>query len=130
MPPEARAELGSAKFIELAIQQLVQLFGEQATNPESVYYQDWSQEDFTACQTDRVPQTRHPQYGLTLNAGPQWQDKLHFVSSEMSYDNGGLIEGALETAHALTLRLAPQAKPSDGNGKGMPHTASMGWDWL
>ena len=130
LPPEARAELGSAKFIELAKQQLVQLFGEQATNPESVYYQDWSQEDFTACQTDRVPQTRHPQYGLTLNAGPQWQDKLHFVSSEMSYDNGGLIEGALETAHALTLRLAPQAKPSDGDGKGTPHTASMGWDWL
>ena len=130
LAPEAREKLGSGKFIELAKRQLVHLFGDQATNPESVYYQDWSQEDFTASQADRVPQTRHPQYGLTLKAGPQWQDKLHFISSEMSYDNGGLIEGALEAAHTLALRLAPQARQSDDNGKGTPHIASMGWDWL
>ena len=130
LTPEARAKLGSEQFIELAKQQLVQLFGGQAENPESVYYQDWSQEDFTASQTDRVPQTRHPQYGLTLGVGAQWQDKLHFISSEMSYKNGGLIEGALEVAQALTQRLAPLAKPSDGESAGAPHVASMGWDWL
>lgn len=130
LAPEARAKLGSEKFIELAKRQLVQLFGNQAGTPESVYYQDWSQEDFTASETDRVPQTRHPQFGLTLKPGDQWQDKLHFISSEMSYVNGGLIEGALEAARALALQLAPQAKTPDDNGEGTPHTASMGWDWL
>ena len=130
LAPEVRAKLGSQKFIELAKRQLVQLFGNQAGDPESVYYQDWSQEDFTASQNDRVRQTRHPQFGLTLKPGDRWQDKLHFVSAEMSYSNGGLIEGALETAHALAQRLAPHAKTSDGKGQGTPHIASMGWDWL
>ena len=127
---EDRAKLGSEKFIELAKQQLVQLFGDQAANPISVYYQDWSQEDFTASQADRTPQTRHPQYGLTLKVGSPWQDKLHFISSEMSYVNGGLIEGALEMAHALASKLVPQSQSSDTNDKGTPHKASMGWDWL
>ena len=130
LAPEARAKLGSEKFIELAKRQLVQLFGDQARDPESVYYQDWSQEDFTASQNDRVRQTRHPKYGLTLITGDQWHAKLHFISAEMSYHNGGLIEGALEVAHTLAQRLAPQAKTSDDHGQATPHTASMGWDWL
>ena len=130
LAPEVRAKLGSQKFIELAKRQLVQLFGNQAGDPESVYYQDWSQEDFTASQIDRVRQTRHPQFGLTLKPGDRWQNKLHFISAEMSYSNGGLIEGALETALTLAQRLAPHAKTSDGKGQGTPHIASMGWDWL
>jgi len=130
LAPEARAKLGSEKFIELAKRQLVRLFGDQARDPESVYYQDWSQEDFTASQNDRVRQTRHPQYGLTLLPGDQWQAKLHFISAEMSYHNGGLIEGALEVAHTLAQRLAPQAKTSNDHEQATPHTASMGWDWL
>ena len=130
LAPEARAKLGSEKVIGLAQQQLVQLFGSQAADPENVYYQDWSQEDFTASQDDRVRQTRHPQYGLTLKSGDQWHDKLHFISAEMSYHNGGLIEGALESAHALAQRLAPQTQTSDGHDPGTAHIASMGWDWL
>ena len=130
LAPESRAKLGSEKVIGLAQQQLVQLFGSQAADPENVYYQDWSQEDFTASQDDRVRQTRHPQYGLTLKSGDQWHDKLHFISAEMSYHNGGLIEGALESAHALAQRLAPQTQTSDGHDPGTAHIASMGWDWL
>ena len=130
LPPEAREKLGPEKFIELATRQLVELFGDQAGNPESVCYQDWSQEDFTASQSDRVPQTRHPQYGLTLKMGVQWQDRLNLISSETSYNNGGLIEGALEAAQTLVMRMAPETKPSDSNGEGTPHVASMGWDWL
>ncbi len=130
LTPDARAKLGSEKFIELAKQQLAELFGDQAGNPETVYYQDWSQEDFTASATDRVPQTHHPQYGLTLEVGANWQDRLHFISSEMSHVNGGLIEGALEMAQAIALRLAPHGTLSAGNAESTPHTASMGWDWL
>jgi len=130
LAPAARAKLGPEKFIELAKRQLVQLFGSQAGAPESVYYQDWSQEDFTASQNDRVQQTRHPQFGLTLKPGEQWQGKLHFISAETSYTNGGLVEGALEAAHTLARRLAPQANTSDNDPQGTPHTASMGWDWL
>jgi monoamine oxidase len=130
LAPEARARLGAENFIELAKQQLVDLFGDRAGTPESVYYQDWSQEEFTASEADRTPQTRHPQYGLTLSMGDQWQDKLYFISSEMSYQNGGLIEGALEAAQNLTRRLTSQVKPADQSAQGTPHTASMGWDWL
>ncbi len=128
--PAERAKLGPDKMIALAKQQLIQLFGAAASDPVGVHYQDWSQEPFTANPSDRVPQTRHPQYGLTLDFGPQWQDKLYFISSETSYVNGGLIEGALEAARGLVSRLAPQSGVSERVGETKPHAASMGWDWL
>jgi len=121
VPPRLAAQIDFAPKLPLETQQQL---------PESIYYQDWSQEDFTASQSDRVRQTRHPQYGLTLKSGDQWQDRLHFISAETSYANGGLIEGALESALALTQQLAPQTKMSVGDGEGTAHIASMGWDWL
>lgn len=94
---EARAKLGRAEFVKQATAQLVALYGDMAGNPTLVYFQDWSSERFTAHAADHRPQAGHPQYGMNLRLGSQWEGKLAFISTETSFSNGGLIEGALES---------------------------------
>lgn len=121
--------MGQTEFIQQAMAQLVALFGEQAGRPIAVHLQDWSAEAFTAGAADRRPQTRHPQYGLDLKLGTAWAGKLDFISTETSFSNGGLIEGALESG----LRYARRVSGSDtplGDGPALPHNASMDWDWI
>ena len=124
----SRASLGEASLKELAIAQLTAIFGEEAASPVETHYQDWSQEPFTAAETDRVPQTRHPQYGMDLDVGAEWRDRLFFIGSETAHKNGGLIEGALEAAR-LFVGLVSNSSTNQ-NSTSSPHSASMGWDWI
>ena len=93
---ESRAGMGRSEFTRQAIIQLTELFGDAASRPKTVHYQDWSTEKFTANAADRKSQTGHPQYGLNLQLGSAWDGKLDFIATETSFSNGGLIEGALE----------------------------------
>ncbi len=125
---QARASIGHVQLEGLAIAQLATIFGKEAASPVATQYQDWSQEEFTAAESDRVPQTRHPQYGLELDVGPEWRDRLFFTGSEASHVNGGLIEGALESAYSFVTRFGSRVKERGTTSE--PHAASMGWDWI
>lgn len=124
-----RAHMGQAEFIRRATLQLVTLFGDAASQPTAVYFQDWSTEAFTASAADRKPQTQHPQYGLNLQLGSVWNNKLEFISTETSFGNGGLIEGALESGLRFSKRMTGLDMQLD-NGTITQHNASMSWDWL
>lgn len=126
---ESRTRIGRSQFIKQALEQLAQLFGEQAKTPESFYFHDWSQEKFTASPADQAPQTSHPRYGLRLRAGSVWQGKLDFISSETAVTNGGLIEGALEAGLGFSRRITGKKMPVLDDALN-PHTANMSWDWL
>jgi monoamine oxidase len=102
---QSRTRLGRAEFIKQASAQLVELFGNQANSPTAVYFQDWSNERFTASAADHRLQTHHPQYGLSLQLGNDWDGKLEFISSEASFSNGGLVEGALESGLSFARRI-------------------------
>jgi monoamine oxidase len=111
LDPESRARLGRAEFIRKATAQLVTLFGDQASIPRAVYFQDWSKERFTATIADHRPQIGHPRYGFNLQMGSDWDGKLEFISTETSFSNGGLIEGALESGLGFSRRMRGQAIP-------------------
>ncbi|MFT5506053.1 MAG: monoamine oxidase [Gammaproteobacteria bacterium] len=91
-----RKKIGREEFTSQAIKQLVALFGEQAKHPETIYFQDWFLEPFTAAGLDIIPPHRHPDYGLKIHLGDSWNNRLHFISTETAFINGGLVEGALE----------------------------------
>jgi monoamine oxidase len=103
---KSRTSLGRSEFIRRATAQLAMLFGEEANRFKAVHFQDWSAERFTAKDTDHAPQTHHPQYGLNLQLGKAWEEKLDFISTETSFRNGGLIEGALEAGLRFSKRIA------------------------
>ncbi len=124
-----RAAAGKEALIEAALDQIAQIYGEEARHPTQTYLQDWTQEPFTAGAADQAPQTHHPNYGLNLDLGEAWENKLAFISSETSFTNGGLIEGALESGIRFAqcvaeLSLKLQDEPT------VEHKASMDWDWF
>lgn len=125
---EARAKLGRAEFVKQAIAQLVTLYGDPASSPTTVYFQDWSSERFTAHVADQRTQSGHPQYGLNLRLGSQWEGKLAFISTETSFGYGGLIEGALESGLRFARGITGMDIPRS-DGSEIPRSASMEPDW-
>jgi monoamine oxidase len=121
--------MGRSEFIRQATAQLAALFGEKAKQPHAVHFQDWSTEKFTASAADCNPQPHHPQYGLTLQLGDVWEEKLEFISTETSFRNGGLIEGALEAGLRFAKRITGRSIPLVDESS-TPHSASMSWEWL
>jgi monoamine oxidase len=112
LDPQSRASLGRAEFIKQATAQLATLFGDQANIPQAVHFQDWSSEGFTASVADHRPLIHHPQYGLNLKMGSGWDGKLEFISTETSFSNGGLIEGALESGLGFSRRITGLDTPA------------------
>ena len=102
---KTRVSMGRSEFMRQATAQLAMLFGNEANQPRAVYFQDWSTEIFTASDADRNPQTHHPEYGLQLRLGNAWEGKLEFISTETSFSNGGLMEGALDAGLRFSKRI-------------------------
>lgn len=124
-----RAELGREQLSQRALQQLVTLFGKEAGRPVQTYLHDWSQEVLTASAVDRQPQTRHPNYGLSPEWGDTWSNRIRLISSETSFANGGLVEGAIEAGVRFAQRfIPPPVTLADDTANA--HSASMDWDWL
>jgi len=126
---KTRAQLGEAELIRMATEQLLQIYGEKARAYRKVFIKDWSTESFTAGPRDQEPQRHHPRYGLNPALGEAWAGRLKFISSESSFTNGGLIEGALEAGKGYAQEMIG-AEVFSGKGERVPHTASMDWDWL
>jgi len=126
---ERRVRIGQAEFVRQTTAQLAALFGDKANSPKAVHFQDWSTERFTAGAADQEPQTRHPRYGLSLRVGSAWDGRLAFISTETSFGNGGLIEGALEAGLEFSKRATGMHLPLTADAN-TPHTPSMDWDWL
>lgn len=94
LPADVRAQAGPA-LEAAAIQQLVNLFGPEAGSPLATQLEDWSQDAFTAAPADATPPPGHPPYAMPPTLEQVWDDKLIFAVTELTPDNGGLIEGAL-----------------------------------
>lgn len=123
-----RAAYTEAELKELAMAQLASIYGKEAAHPHSVYLQDWSQEPFTASKLDWQAIPMHPQYGFAPQLGDAWHDKLDFISTESSFGNGGLLEGALEAGVRLATRITGKS-PTLVDEAPLQHHASMDWDF-
>ena len=102
----ASARRGREKEIKAAaVAQLVRLFGPEAATPAEVLYKDWSVDPSTAGPGDDVPPQGHPAYGRPAALHDLWAGRLMFGSTEMAARNGGLMEGALESARTLAQEI-------------------------
>jgi monoamine oxidase len=104
VPAAARAEAGDA-LTQAALAQLVTLFGPQAATPTALQIEDWSRAPFTATPADATPPPGHPPYAMPAALRDIWDGKLIFAVTEMTSDNGGLIEGALAAADTAARRI-------------------------
>ena len=125
---QARAALDTSSLTQLAIRQLVTLFGPEAAEPLDVLYYDWSTDHHTATPEDLQPLDHPPVYGLNVPLHAPWQQYLHFIGTETSFTNGGLVEGAISQATAFATMYLN--KGSDVTDPSVPRAASMSWSWL
>ncbi|MGM0845062.1 MAG: flavin monoamine oxidase family protein [Bacillota bacterium] len=99
-----RGQLGKEKVLEMAVDQLIRLFGPQAEKPISVLYKDWSADPETAVEDDHQPLSSFPAYGLPVNSGT-WEKKILFTGTETSPESGGHLEGALRSAERAVIEV-------------------------
>ena len=83
--------------------QIGRLFGlefvEQIINIHTV---DWRKESYSSTVLDHKPLSTHPEYGHTCS---HFKNKLYFIGTESSFDNGGYLEGAVVSAKSVIEKL-------------------------
>ena len=109
LPAGVRAQSGEA-LVPAAIAQLTNLFGPEARDPVATQLEDWSTATFTATSADATPPPGHPPYAKPRALKQVWGDKLIFAVTELTPDNGGLIEGALAAAETTAKDIIRQAQ--------------------
>jgi monoamine oxidase len=91
---------------QLAVEQLVAMYGSHAAQPVDVLVQDWAREEFTATAADEGEQLlQHPTYGTPPLLAHLWDGKLRLASTEMAPGFGGYLEGALEAAEMVAAKI-------------------------
>ena len=101
----ARKAAGSKALTQVILNQLSDLFGEQAAKPVNTFLTDWSEEAFTSTEQDQATSNSHPTYGLPASADDLWNGHLLFAGTESARIAGGYLEGALEAAELATKKL-------------------------
>lgn len=84
-------------------EQIERLFPAKSELITNIYFIDWREEKFSSSRHDRQGMSHHPEYGLSLS---HFDDRLFFIGTETAYDNGGYLEGAINSAIDIAKRLA------------------------
>lgn len=82
--------------------QMKRLFAEMSEKITNIYFTDWREEQFSSTKDDHKGLSQHPSYGLELS---HFNDKLFFIGTETAFDNGGYLEGAVNSATNITEKL-------------------------
>lgn len=104
IPADVRAQVGD-QLATAALAQLGNLFGPAAQTPIASKLEDWSTAPFTSTAADATPPPGHPSYPMPHGLDRVWDDKIIFCTTEMTTDNGGLIEGALAAAERAAKKI-------------------------
>lgn len=99
-----RDQLGEKNLIQLSMEQLQRLFGDRSMNVKDVYIQDWAKERSTTSESDLISASSHPHYPSSL-ARSIFNNKVHFTGTETAIENGGYLEGAIESADYVIAQL-------------------------
>ena len=79
------ASAKNAQYVtkEAVIEQLVDIFSEEARNYLKIYIQNWNDEKYSATPQDIAPLSAHPNYGYALSS---FDGKLLFCSTESAFE--------------------------------------------
>lgn len=123
VPAEQRTAVGRAAIVAASVEQLRQLFGEEAANPHATLFKDWAADPLTATPNDQVA-GGHPNPVRWPWVGGEWQKHISLAGSETSSSEPGYLAGAIEAAERtvaeLTSRLS-EAKARTGDAPSFEH---------
>lgn len=92
-----RKSITSEDLIQQSMQQLQRLFGDESQNVIDIKIKDWSEDSNTCVDIDLHGTPQHPQYPKDM---PRFinNKKIILAGTELARENGGYLEGALESA--------------------------------
>ena len=100
VPATARKSVADEELKAHCLNQLIRLFGDQASTPKLTLLKDWAQEPFTATSLDFDEVSHHGSAPEMMATDNSWEGKLIGIGSEWSTQFPGYIAGAIEAATA------------------------------
>ena len=108
IPAAQRKSIGRNILIRGAVQQLIRMFGPEATLPRATLLKDWADDRLTATSAD-IATNGHPSASGAEWITGAWAGRLLLAGSETSETDPGYLNGAVEAStqvvHALCHRL-------------------------
>lgn len=104
LPAKVRLSMGKEQLIELVMKQLIHLFGPSAKHVKGILYKDWSSDEHTAVEKDSEPLLNFPNYG-PIREKTDSLNNIFYVGTEMASQQGGHLEGALQSAERVVIEI-------------------------
>lgn len=104
---QQRKQIGKSTLINACQAQLQRLFGDAAQQPLKILIEDWSESLYTTSELDLNTPAQHPHYA---ESAPRVlaDNRLYLAGTETAIENGGYLEGALESADHIVSLLKQQ----------------------
>lgn len=101
---KARERIGHESVVSACVEQLKDMFGEEAASPINTLYKDWSQDRFTATLMDSGV-GGHPMPGRLASVPSVWAQYMLMAGSEAGRREPGYLAGAIEAAEYAALEI-------------------------
>lgn len=108
---DRRDAVGREVLVRACLDQLVRLFGIEATRPHATMLQDWAADPLTATADDRTGGA-HPLPQRVAWVTGAWREHLSLAGSETSVSAPGYLAGALDAAERAVAEAAPRIQGS------------------
>jgi len=96
------ANAPTAQIKEEVRRQMKRLFAGKSELISNIYFINWKDERFSSSKHDAKGLSEHPKYGLRLG---HFDNKLLFMGTETAYEEGGYLEGAVNSAKEAVEKL-------------------------
>jgi len=96
------ANVSTAQVREDVRAQMKRLFADRSELISKIYFIDWKGEKYSSSIHDTKGFSEHPRYGLNLS---HFDNKLFFMGTETAYEEGGYLEGAVNSAKVTAEKL-------------------------
>ena len=101
-----RQQMSESDLQQACMDQLVRLFRAASREVRQIMASDWSREPDTATNLDLNTVPHHPQYPASAPR-QLWDHCLMLAGSELAREQGGYLEGALESAEEAIALIRP-----------------------
>ncbi|MEB8103793.1 flavin monoamine oxidase family protein [Staphylococcus xylosus] len=101
LPPAIRNQYDNESINKQVIEQLIRLFGPEAKSYNNIFYKDWSQDNHTVTEGDKLNIESFPSYG----SPPEYLENVIFSGTEYNEEHGGHLEGALVSAEKAYFKV-------------------------
>jgi monoamine oxidase len=110
LPWAMRKQMSAQQLKDKCVAQMVQLFGQQAGEPDVSYLTDWATDRWVTTAQDRAESPRHAAFSIKQFAQELEALKLHLVASEFAQFEAGYLEGALMAVDMAIPQMDSQYK--------------------